>query len=110
MAGYLLQISYTPEAWAVLMKNPHDRLDAVRGVIEKLGGKVGAFWVAFGEHDLVGILAMPDNIAAAAFSMALAAGGACRSVRTTPLLTIEDAIAAMRKGADCGYTPLTAQG
>ena len=41
----------------------------------------------FGDYDLIGVVDMPDSISAAAFSMAVAAGGACKSVKTTPLLT-----------------------
>ena len=27
--SYLLQVAYTPEAWAGLIAHPHDRIDAV---------------------------------------------------------------------------------
>jgi hypothetical protein len=40
MARYLLQISYSRDAWAALVLNPQDRAEAVRGSIEKLGGKI----------------------------------------------------------------------
>jgi len=109
MAGFLLQLSYTPQAWADLMRNPQDRAKAVRGVIEQLGGKIGAVWLAFGESDLIGIVSMPDNLTAAAFSIALAAGGACRTVKTTPLITMEEGVAAMEKAAACGYAPIGAE-
>ena len=33
-SNYLLQVAYTSEAWAHLIANPHDRIDAVRPVIE----------------------------------------------------------------------------
>ncbi len=33
MPHYLSQVSYTPEAWARLVANPHDRIEAVRGPI-----------------------------------------------------------------------------
>jgi hypothetical protein len=35
---------------------------------------------------------MPDNVSAAAFAMAGAAGGACHGVKATPLLTIEEGV------------------
>ena len=109
MASYLLQISYTSQAWAAMIKRPHNRAEAVRGSIEKLGGKAGSFYMAFGDHDIVGIVDMPDNVGAAAFAMAVAAGGACKTVKTTPLLSVEDGIAAMKKAATCGYKPATAK-
>ena len=76
MAHFLLQVGYTPEAWAAMLKNPQDRSKAVQGAVEALGGKVERFWMAFGDYDIVGVVEMPDAVSAAAFSMAVAAGGA----------------------------------
>jgi hypothetical protein len=39
--------------------------------------------------------------------MAVLAGGACKSVKTTPLLKVEEAMEAMKKAGDCGYKPVT---
>ncbi len=86
-----MQISYAPETWAV------------RGAVEHLGGKIERIWLAFGEDDVVGIFDMPDNVAAAAISMAFSAGGACKSVKTTPLLSMEEGMDAMKKAGQCGY-------
>lgn len=107
MSHYLLEISYTPEAWAAMLKNPQDRAQAVDATVKKLGGSVERFWMAFGKYDLVGIVEMPDNVAAAAFAMAVSAGGACKNVRTTPLLAVKDGIEAMKKAATSGYKPAT---
>ena len=49
---------------------------------------------------------MPDNVSAAALSLAIGAGGACRSVKTTPLMSIAEGIEAMKKAATCGYKPV----
>ncbi|MFY9727122.1 MAG: GYD domain-containing protein [Bryobacteraceae bacterium] len=109
MANYLFQISYSAEAWAALIKHPQDRVAAVSKVVEKLGGKVGSFWMAFGDYDLIGVLEMPDNISAAAFAVSVAAGGACKNVKTTPLLSIADGLEAMKRAGTSGYKPVTAQ-
>ncbi len=109
MANYLLQISYSTAAWAALVKKPENRVEAVRKVVEKLGGKLVSFWFAFGDHDLVGMIEMPDNIAAAAFAMAIAAGGACKGVKTTPLISVADGLEAMKKAAGSGYKPVAAK-
>ena len=97
MADYLMQISYSAAAWAALIKRLENRVEAVRKVVEKLGGKLGGFWMSFGNQDLVGILKMPDNVSVAAFAMAIAAGGACKGVKTTPLLKIEEGMEAMKR-------------
>jgi hypothetical protein len=51
---------------------------------------------------------MPDNVSAAAISLAFTAGGAVRSSETIALMTTAEALDAMRKAGSCGYTPVTA--
>ena len=103
MASYLLQVAYTPEAWATMIAHPHDRIDAVRPVIEKLGGKILQGWFAFGDYDVVAIIDMPTNVEAAAFSLAATSGGAIRSLKTTALLSTAEGIEAMKKAGKSGY-------
>jgi uncharacterized protein with GYD domain len=109
VASYLFQVSYTAEAWSALVKHPQDRVEAVGKVIEKLGGKPGPFWGAFGDYDLIGVIEMPDNVSAAAFAIAVASGGACKNVKTTPLISIPEAVKAMKKAGGSGYKPVTAK-
>jgi len=106
MPGYLVQCSYSSAALAALIANPHDRSEHVKKVAKKLGGKISGSWLSFGEHDLVMIVEMPDNISAAALALAAAAGGSLKSVKTTPLLSITDGLAALKKAATSGYTPI----
>jgi hypothetical protein len=42
MPHYLIQGSYTAEAWQALLNKPEDRKEALRPVIEKLGGALRA--------------------------------------------------------------------
>ena len=105
MATYMLQVAYTPEALAQLVNNPQNCIEAVRPAIEALGGQVIGAWNAFGEYDVILILEMPDNVAAAAFAIAAAAGGALKAVKTTPLLTIEEGVEAFRRVPQSGYQP-----
>jgi uncharacterized protein with GYD domain len=105
MAHYLIQVAYTAEAWANLLKNPHDRTQVLKPVLEKLGGKLVTTWFAFGDYDIVGVMEMPGNVAAAAFSLAASAGGAIKSIKTTPLLSIEEGVEAMRTAGQSGYAP-----
>ena len=102
MPYYLQQVAYSMEGWNALVKKPQDRIEAVRPVIEKLGGKIENAFYTFGDYDVVVIVQMPTNVDATAIAMAFAAGGACKSVKTTPLLTIDEAVEAMKKrqGAD----------
>jgi uncharacterized protein with GYD domain len=105
MAQYLIQVAYTPEAWASLVKNPQDRTQVLKPVLQKLGGSMTTAFFAFGEYDIVGVLDMPANVDAAAFAIAASAGGAIKSFKTTPLMSIEEGISAMKKAAKAGYIP-----
>jgi uncharacterized protein with GYD domain len=105
MAHYLFQVAYTPQAWAALLKNPHDRIEVVRPVLQKLGGDIETAYLAFGDYDVVGVMNLPSNVEAAAFSLAATAGGAIKAIKTTPLMTIQEGISAMKKAAAVGYVP-----
>ena len=105
MPHYLVQVSYSPEGAAALVDKPQNRVEAVTPAIEKLGGKVKSGWFTFGQYDVVLIVEMPSNVNAMALSMAFTAGGAVRSVNTTPVLTPEEAVEAMKKASTSGYKP-----
>ena len=83
---FMIQFSYTPEAWVGMMKNPSDRVAAARSVIEPLGGRLESMYFTFGERDGFVIFDAPDSEAAAAGAVAVSSSGAFRSVQTTQLI------------------------
>ena len=103
MPHFLTQVAYNEQAWQSLVSNPQDRLDAIRPVVEKLGGRVVNAYFAFGDYDFVLITELPDNVSAAALAIAASAGGACKSVKTTPLMENAEGLEALRKAATSGY-------
>ncbi len=103
MARYMYQVAYAEDGWADLVKKPVDRIEAIRPVVKKLGGKIETAYFCFGEYDMVLIANMPDNVSAAAMSMAASAGGSVKAIKTTPLMTIREGIGAMRKAKRSGY-------
>jgi uncharacterized protein with GYD domain len=105
MAHYSLQTAYTPLGWAALLKNPQDRLAAVKPVVERLGGNIVNGWFTFGDYDVLVICEMPDQVSAAALSMAISAGGAVKAVKTTPLMSFDDGLEALRKAKQAEYAP-----
>ena len=105
MAYYLLQAAYTGDAWGTQIKGPQNVIDRVRPAIEGLGGKIESAFYAFGEYDVIAIVQFPDNVSAGAFSVAGAAGGAIKSIKTTPLMTVEEGMEMMRKAGGAGYRP-----
>ena len=103
MPFYLQRFSYTPEAWARLIKQPEDRREVARAVVEKLGGKLHGFWYGFGEHDGYVLIEAPNNVSAAAFSVGIAAGGSLSSAETTVLLTVEETIEMLKQAQGLPY-------
>jgi uncharacterized protein with GYD domain len=90
MAKYLITASYSADGLKGLQKDKASgRREALRQACESIGGKLEAFYMAFGEADVVTILDLPDNVAASALSLAASATGLVRT-RTTPLLTVEE--------------------
>ena len=108
MAAYMLQVAYSTEGWAGLVQSPQDRMEAVKPAIEQLDGSLIAGWLCFGEYDLIAIVDFPDDVTAAAFSMAVSAGGSVKSIRTTPLISTDDGVRAMEKAKTSSYAPARA--
>ncbi|HEY8864859.1 MAG TPA: GYD domain-containing protein [Candidatus Dormibacteraeota bacterium] len=97
MPKYLIQGSYTVEGIkGVLKEGGTSRRAAVESAVKAMGGKLEAFYFAFGAEDTFAIVEVPDNVTAAAFSMIVAATGTVRD-RTTVLLTPEEIDQAAKK-------------
>jgi uncharacterized protein with GYD domain len=115
MALYMYQASFTSEAWAAMMKNPQNRAEQVRPMVEAVGGKLLGYYFAFGEYDIVVIIfgeydivviiEAPDNVSYSALALAVAGSGAAKSSKTTVLMSVEEGIEAMRKASGAGYRP-----
>jgi uncharacterized protein with GYD domain len=105
MAYYLVQAAYTAAAWATLVSNPQDRTTPVRTMVENAGGTLESFYLTFGDFDVVAIVELPDAVAAAAVSIATSAGGGIKAIKTTPLITTDDAVRALTKAQTIGYEP-----
>lgn len=95
----MIQFSYKSETVGNFVKNPEDRSIAVRNLIEKLGGKLVAFYYTFGDYDGFLIADMPDNTSSLAAVMAAFSAGGTAKLKTTVLITVAEAMAAMKKAA-----------
>ena len=90
MAKYVVTGGYTAEAWSKMIENPGDRSAAVSKAVEAVGGKLDMLYWTFGADDFLGIIEAPDDIAAAAFSVAVGCPGSLRNLRTTKLIPLSD--------------------
>lgn len=97
MAKFLIQASYTVDgAKGILKEGGSARKAQIGQILEKLGGRLEAFYYAFGESDVVAIFEAPDTATATALSMAVNASGGVK-LRTTPLITPEEIDQATKK-------------
>ncbi len=98
MPQYLYQVAYTSESLAAQMKNPQDRLEVVgKQIANAVGARILAGGFSYGEYDVSIIVDAPDDVTMAAVAVAIAAGGAVRTAKTTPLLSGAQWVAALRK-------------
>lgn len=90
MPKFLIEAGYTADGFKGLIKDSGSgRKAAVQKAVKGMGGKLETFYFSFGEHDVVGIADLPDNVAAAALSVAIAASGLVH-IHVRPLLTPEE--------------------
>ena len=103
MPKYLLEVNYTLEGVrGVVAKGGTARKNAAQTAAKSLGGKLDAFYFAFGGTDVFVIADMPDNATAAALALNVTAGGGA-AVRTVVLLGPDEIDAATEKPVK--YTP-----
>src|SRR5712692_9553676 len=97
MAKYLVTASYTAEGAKGLLKDGGSKRRAVaEQALKSAGGKLEAFYFAFGEADAFIIIEAPDHATVAAASLAINASGAVRT-KTVVLLTPEEIDQAIKK-------------
>ena len=96
MPKYMLQASYTAEGLRGLMKDSASgRRDSIQKAMKSLGGKLDSMHYCFGKQDVVIIVDLPDNMAAAGFATQASSTGLTRVI-TTPLLTVNEADKALK--------------
>ena len=105
MPFFLIRASYTSTATNNMVQHPQHREKVLRKTCEALGGKMHAFFFSFGEYDAMVLAELPDNKAAAALSMSAEGSGALRAIHTTVLLTVDEAMEAMKSAQSDQYVP-----
>jgi uncharacterized protein with GYD domain len=97
MPKFLVQANYVAEGLKGLLKEGgSSRRTAVEKLFGSVGGKVESLYFAFGDTDVFIIADVPDQITAAALSLATNASGLV-TVKLTTLLSAEDIDAAAKK-------------
>ena len=108
MSYYLTQASYSSEAWMAQIKNPENRFEKLRPMLDGHGVEIIQAVFAFGEYDLVIIFSAPDEKTIASVLMTVAGSGAISQMKTTALMAIEEGIDALKAAGSVNYSPPTA--
>jgi uncharacterized protein with GYD domain len=103
MPYFFIEGSYTSEGWAALARNPEDREKTFTALVERAGGKLKAFYYAFGASDVIGIIEMPDAASAGAIAVSVASVGHLKFFKTTPLMTNLEGMEVMKKAGSLKY-------
>jgi uncharacterized protein with GYD domain len=104
MSTYLTAFRQTADTWDKLIANPEDRRETLGPVIEAAGGKLVGYWYAFGEIDGYAMIEAPDDVTVASILIRVGASGAL-SVSTTKLLSVDEALEALKRARDVNYSP-----
>ena len=100
MAKYLIEGHYTAEgAKAIAHDGGTGRRASAAKMIESVGGKLEAFYFAFGDVDVYAIIDLPDNVAAAAVALAINQTGVVAG-KTVVLIPPDDMDKAAKKAVD----------
>ena len=103
MAKYLIEGRYTTEgAKAIGREGGSARRETAAKMIQSVGGKLEAFYFAFGDVDVYAIVDLPDSVAAAAVALAINQTGVVAG-KTVVLIAPEDMDKAAKKAVD--YRP-----
>lgn len=103
MPTYMIQATLTAEAWKNLAERPEDRGQVLAAHMEKMGCRLLSFYFAFGESDTITMFEAPDDATAGAIAVSVTAAGHLKSIKTTKLLTVNEAMEAMRKAGQAPY-------
>ena len=112
MAQFLFQVAYTSDSWTAQVREHGNVLERIQPLLDGCRGIVTGCFYAFGDYDLVLLADFPSDEEAAAFSLAATAGGSVKSIKTTPLLSVEQGITAMKRADEVGrnYHPVVGTG
>ena len=103
MPKFLWQASYTSEGvQGVIKDGGTGRRAAIEKLVQGLGGRLEAFYFAFGSDDVIAIADLPDQRSAAAVGLTVNAQGRTQ-LKTVVLLTPEEIDDAVKTTVD--YRP-----
>jgi uncharacterized protein with GYD domain len=103
MALYMGQFKYTAEAWTTLSHKPEDRRAVLDQQVKKLNGRLLSLYYCIGEYDGVFLMEVPDDLTAEILKLSIIDAKIDKEITLIKLLTVEEAMDAMRKAGSMRY-------
>ncbi len=104
MPIFITQGRYTREAVKGMVVSPEDRADSVGRLLTRVGGKLIAYYLTFGEYDFLVIAETPSETQMAAVLLAAASSGGMTDLKTTLAMTSVEAKGAFAAASDLTHT------
>jgi uncharacterized protein with GYD domain len=97
MTTYIMLGSWTDQGVTAIAESPR-RLDAAKGMLAEMGGKMLAYYMTMGAHDMVAIYEAPDDAVSARFSLMIGRMGNVRThtMKAFPEQAAREIIASLR--------------
>src|SRR4051812_34115275 len=107
MPMFITYASYSHAGIKGIISEPVDRTAAIKGLVEKAGGKLIAAYMTTGTNDIVLLTEVADGSDAVAAGMAAAASGALSKVETVRAWTLPEFAQIAEKAGRCatGFKP-----
>ncbi|MEM7223047.1 MAG: GYD domain-containing protein [Pseudomonadota bacterium] len=107
MPRYMHQFTYSLDSMQAMAAKPQDRKKAAKKLFAAAGGRLVDLYFCFGDYDGVAISEFPSNVDAASAILAAGASGAFATMKTTVLITMDEAKDAMAKAGKVtgSYSP-----
>ncbi len=108
MALYLGEVTLSPEFFEAMIRYPEDRTDYIRSLVESLGGTLISLYYEVNGTSLFSLMEIPDEENASAFAYAIYASGVFSKMKSTKVMSSEEAIKAFKKASEISYRPPSA--
>ena len=105
MAKYMALFNLGSEAIRRFVANPSNRAEAVRELVESVGGSLECYYWVFGQYDGMAVIEMPDAHTTAATSLAIVSSGAFTHFETHELIDPSDLTAIAERARELSYQP-----
>jgi uncharacterized protein with GYD domain len=103
MPRYMVQFSYSPEAWTSLIRHPQSRAEGLDSMLQELGARLVDMYFYYGEWDGLVIIEAPDDTTFVASLLAGNAPGHLRATKISRLYTAEENLQILRRASEVSY-------